>query len=234
METEMGKSKRRRLNAELADVQVSNGIYAKYIKRLIDIVVSFLALVLTFPINVVIGVITFFDVGSPVFFRQKRVGRNLEEFTIIKFRNMRNTCDKNGILLPPDKRVTHFGKFVRKTSLDELLNFWSVLKGDMSLIGPRPLLTEYIPYYTERQLMRHAVRPGLECPSLVKRDYSRSWREQFEDDVWYVENISFLTDCRMIWSLIKLIFDKNELKRRSGALRGRFDDECEAKKKYAV
>lgn len=220
--------KPRVLNADLANVQVSNTIYAKYIKRCIDIVVSFLALVITLPINLVMGVITFFDVGMPVFFRQKRIGKNLKVFTITKFRNMRNTYDENGVLLPPDERVTKFGKFVRKTSLDELMNFWSIFKGDMSLIGPRPLLVDYLPYYTERQLMRHAVRPGLECPSLVKRDHTRTWEEQFEDDVWYVENISFITDCRMIVALIKLVFDRNELKRRSGALRGRFDDECKA------
>lgn len=220
--------KRRVLNADIANVQVSNTIYAKYIKRCMDVIISLFALIITFPVNLTIGVITFFDVGPPVFFRQKRIGKDLKLFTITKFRNMRDTCDENGVLLPPDERVTKFGKFVRKTSLDELMNFWSILKGDMSLIGPRPLLMDYLPYYTERQLMRHAVRPGLECPSLAKRDHTRTWEEQFEDDVWYVENISFITDCRMIVALVKLVFDKNELKRRSGALRGRFDDECES------
>lgn len=221
-------------HTELANIHVSNTIYAKYVKRLIDIVISFLALTATFPINFIIGIITYFDVGKPIFFRQQRVGKDLKLFTITKFRNMRNTYDKNGNLLPPDERVTEFGKFVRKTSLDELLNFWSIFKGDMSLIGPRPLLVEYLPYYNKRQLMRHAVRPGLECPSLVKRDHTRTWAEQFEDDVWYVEHISFLTDCRMLLALFKLVFDKNELKRRSGALRGRFDDECENKKQFHV
>lgn len=228
MKTEQVKKCERVLNPDVSKVQVSNTFYAKYVKRLLDILLSLTAIIVTLPLNIVIGCITCFDVGRPVLFYQKRVGKDLRTFTIVKFRNMLDIRDEKGELLPPDVRVTEFGKFVRKTSLDELLNFWSILKGDMSLIGPRPLLTEYIPYYTEYQLMRHAVRPGLECPSLIKREHSRTWEEQFEDDIWYVENVSFITDCRMIIALIKLVFDKNELKRRSGALRGRFDDECEA------
>ncbi len=234
MKTEQMKSTERVLRPDIANVRVSNTFYARYVKRLLDILLSLAAIIVTLPINVIIGCITFFDVGRPVFFHQKRVGKDLQPFTIVKFRNMRDTRDENGELLPPDERVTEFGKFVRKTSLDELLNFWSILKGDMSLIGPRPLLAEYTPYYTEHQLMRHAVRPGLECPSLVRRDHSRTWAEQFEDDVWYVENVSFVTDCRMVIALVKLVFDKKELKRRSGALRGRFDDECEAMKECAA
>lgn len=216
----------RRLNPEAAGVKVRRSFYSVVVKRLLDIVISLLALVVSLPFNLVIGIVTIFDVGSPIFFRQQRVGKDMKLFTITKFRNMRNTYDENGELLPPEERVTPFGRIVRKTSLDELLNFWSILKGDMSLIGPRPLLIEYVPYYSERQLMRHGVRPGLECPSLVKRDHTRTWDEQFEDDVWYVEHVSFITDCRMIFALVKLVFDKNELKRRSGALRGRFDDLC--------
>lgn len=207
-------------------VQVKKTLYSLYIKRALDITISLLALIVTLPINIIIGIITYLDVGKPIFFQQKRVGKDMKVFTITKFRNMRDTRDQEGNLLPPDERVTTFGKFVRKTSLDELLNFWSILKGDMSLIGPRPLLVEYAPYYTERQRMRHAVRPGLECPSLVERDHARTWSEQFEDDVWYVEHVSFATDCKMIMALVKLVFNRNEVKRRSGALRGRFDDEC--------
>lgn len=233
MENLKNKVENRRLYPELTKVKVKRGLYATYIKRLLDIIIASVALICFLPINIVIGIITFFDVGRPIFFRQKRIGKDLKLFTLVKFRNMRNTCDEKGVLLPPEERVTRFGKIVRKTSLDELMNFWSILKGDMSLIGPRPLLPEYVPYYTEYQLMRHAVRPGLECPSLVKRDHSRTWTEQFEDDVWYVEHVSFITDCRMIFALIRLVFDKKELERRSGALRGRFDDECIAREKAA-
>lgn len=179
----MKKDQHRTLCPETAGVKVKHTFYSRYIKRLLDIIFSLLALIITLPVNIVIGIITFWDVGKPIFFHQKRVGKDLKIFTIIKFRNMRELYDENGVLLPPDQRVTPFGKFVRRTSLDELLNFFSILKGDMSLIGPRPLLPEYISFYSERQLMRHAVRPGLECPTLVKRDHSRTWEEQFEDDI---------------------------------------------------
>lgn len=221
----MKKDQHRTLCPETAGVKVKHTFYSRYIKRLLDIIFSLLALIITLPVNIVIGIITFWDVGKPIFFHQKRVGKDLKIFTIIKFRNMRELYDENGVLLPPDQRVTPFGKFVRRTSLDELLNFFSILKGDMSLIGPRPLLPEYISFYSERQLMRHAVRPGLECPTLVKRDHSRTWEEQFEDDIWYVEHLSFLTDCRMLLALVRLVFDKKETERRSEAARRRFDVE---------
>lgn len=230
----MKKHMRQEFYIKNSNVQVSQTLYARYVKRLLDIIVSVVALVVTLPINIAIGIMTFFDVGKPIFFCQKRVGKNLKIFTIVKFRNMQNLYDENGILLPPDERVTKLGRFVRKTSLDELMNFWSILKGDMSLIGPRPLLQEYIPFYSERQLKRHLVRPGLECPSLIKRNHTRTWDEQFEDDIWYVEHVSFVTDCKMILALIKLVFDKQEVKRRSGALRGRFDEECLARKECAA
>lgn len=221
----------RKLDTELGNVYPRKNFYSVYIKRCSDILISSVALLVLLPINLVIGIITFFDVGRPLFFTQKRIGKDLKSFTIMKFRNMRNTRGKDGNLLPPDERVTKFGIFVRKTSLDELLNFWNVFKGDMSIIGPRPLLPEYLPYYTDRQLMRHSVRPGLECPSLENRDHERSWTEQFEDDIWYIENISFLTDCKMIWALIKLVFHAKERAQRGGALRPRFDEECLEKSK---
>lgn len=230
----MEKGYKRTLHPDLASVTVSKSLYARYIKRVIDIFVAIVVIIITIPVNIIIAIITCFDVGHPIFFRQTRIGKDLKPFTIIKFRNMKDIYDANGKLLPPEERVTKFGKFVRKTSLDELLNFWNILKGDMSLIGPRPLLEEYIPYYSEKQLMRHGVRPGLECPSLTTRNHSRSWEEQFEDDIWYVEHLTFLTDCRMFFALIKLVFNKQEVHRRSDALRGRFDDECIALKECAV
>lgn len=224
----------RSLRPDLANVVVNQSFYARYIKRILDICVALIAIIVTMPINIVIAIITYFDVGRPIFFRQIRIGKDLKPFTITKFRNMREIYGSDGKPLPAEKRVTRFGKFVRKTSLDELLNFWSILKGDMSLIGPRPLLEDYIPYYTERQLMRHAVRPGLECPPLKTRNHTRSWEEQFEDDIWYVENISFLTDCRLLFALIKLVFNKKEIHRRSDAIRGRFDEECIALEECAI
>lgn len=197
-------------------------IYSRYIKRMLDILISLGALIITFPINLIIGIITFFDVGNPIFFKQKRLGKNGKIFEIIKFRNMKNTTDARGELLPPNQRVTKFGKFVRRTSLDELLNFWSILKGDMSIIGPRPLVPEYYTRYNSRHKMRMAVRPGLECPPVKKLDHVWTWQEQFENDIWYVENISFKTDCKMIFYLVQFALDRKSSVARVNADRGTF------------
>lgn len=199
-------------------VHIRQSFYTKYGKRILDIIVSLIALIITSPINLVLAVCTFIDVGRPIFFKQKRPGKDGREFTIVKFRNMTNATDANGNLLPAKDRVTKFGKFVRKTSLDELLNYWSILKGDMSLIGPRPLKQEYLCRYSERHKMRLAVKPGLECPLMHDTDGGRlGWQEQFENDVWYVENVSFIVDCKMLFRLFKLVFDKRSRKHRSEA-----------------
>ena len=135
---------------------------------------------------------------------------------------MKNTLDERGELLPPSKRVTKFGKFVRKTSLDELLNFWSILKGDMSLIGPRPLVPEYKHRFNKRHYQRLSVRPGLECPPRKKLDHIWTWQEQFENDIWYVEHVSFLTDCKMAINLVRFTFDRKSAKARANVKRGTF------------
>ena len=140
---------------------------------------------------------------------------NGKTFTLVKFRNMTNATDENGNLLPANQRVTKMGEFVRKTSLDELMNFWSVFKGDMSLIGPRPLATNYTSRFSERHKRRDAVRPGLECPFLTPSDHKRTWTEQFENDIYYVENLSFKLDVRMVIALFKAVFD-----RKSSSMRG--------------
>lgn len=219
------------LNANAVKIKPKISFYTIYIKRLFDIAISFIALIVFLPINIFIGIITFFDVGNPIFFTQERLGKDLKKFKIVKFRNMRDIRDKDGNLLPPDQRVTRFGSFVRRTSIDELLNFWNVFKGEMSIIGPRPLICDYLPYYDSVQIMRHSVTPGLECPSLKKRGQERTWSEQFEDDIWYVQNVSFITDCKMIFALIKLVFHKEEIKQRGKASRIRFDEECKMEQK---
>lgn len=210
------------INKRVEEVRPANNIYSKYIKRLIDIVVSALVLVVTLPLNLVILLITAFTLGNPIFFRQERTGKNGKPFTIVKFRNMTNETDENGDLLPPAQRVTKCGKFLRKTSLDELLNFWSILKGDMSLIGPRPLVPEYAHRYNKRHKQRLAVRPGLECPPRELTDHVWTWQEQFENDVWYVENVSFLTDCKMLVNLVRFALDRKSANARAGAKRGTF------------
>lgn len=218
----MAEDRLEAINQKIEAVKVKDTIYTRYIKRLIDIIISSAACIITLPVNLIIGVITYFDVGKPVFFKQERLGKDGKIFYIIKFRNMRNTKDERGELLPPAQRVTKFGKFVRKTSLDEFLNFWSILKGDMSLIGPRPLVPEYYHRYNARHVNRLAVRPGLECPPRSLTDHVWTWNEQFENDIWYVENVSFLTDCKMIYNLVRFALDRKSTNARAVSARGTF------------
>ena len=210
------------INEHDKKVEPRESFYTKYGKRFIDIVISFFALIFTLPINLIIGIGTLMDISIPLFFKKDRVGKDGKIFTLVKFRNMTNKKDKNGDLLPPSQRVTQFGKFVRKTSLDELLNFWSIFKGDMSLIGPRPLLVDYLDSYSERHMMRHAVRPGLECPILQIKKKELTWADQFENEVYYVENVSLLLDIKMVYGLVRMVFDKKATAVRGGAFRGSF------------
>lgn len=211
------------INKDLKDVIPSRTLYVRYGKRFVDIIVSGTALIVTLPINVLLLVGTYLDVGCPVLFKQERIGKDGKNFELIKFRNMTNERDERGELLPPQKRVTKWGSFVRKTSLDELLNFWSVFKGDMSIIGPRPLVPEYKNRYNKRHRMRFAVRPGLECPPRWKLDHVWTWEEQFENDVWYVENVSLKTDLFLFLNLIRFALDKKSTQARAhGGDRGIF------------
>jgi len=198
------------VNQHSEPVRPKNSFYAKYIKRILDLIVVVPVFILLLPVNLVLGIITFLDVGRPVFFKQQRTGKDGKPFNLIKFRNMTNKKDEYGNLLPPSQRVTKWGAFVRKYSLDELLNFWSILKGDMSLIGPRPLPSSFDSRYSDRHKMRSAVKPGLECPSLDAKTSIRLYQEQFENDIWYVENISFWTDIKMVIALVKLVFNSKE------------------------
>ena len=154
-----------KVNQTSAPVHPRDGIYVRYIKRILDLLVSIPAFLVFLPFNFIFGICTFFDVGRPIFYKQTRVGKNGKNFTIVKFRNMNNNTDADGKLLPARERITKFGYFMRRYSLDELLNFWSVLKGDMSIIGPRPLPTFFYERMSDRHKMRNYVRPGLECPA---------------------------------------------------------------------
>ena len=187
----------------------------RFAKRLFDIVSCSLALVVCAIPMCVIAVLVKRDSPGPVFYRQKRLGYMGREIEIVKFRSMRNTTDERGELLPPSQRVTRWGKFVRETSLDEFLNFWAVFKGDMSIIGPRPLPPEYEHRYSNRHRMRLAVRPGLECPPRVAMDHVRTWNDQFENDIWYVENVSLATDIMMCWNLVRFAFDRKSVEARA-------------------
>ena len=207
---QMVAKNREMVNKKSALVYPKNSLYAKYIKRVIDLIIVFPAFLILLPVNLLKGMVTFFDVGSPIFFKQKRTGQDGKPFNLVKFRNMTNDKDEYGNLLPPSQRVTKWGAFVRKYSLDELLNFWSILKGDMTIIGPRPLPSSFDERYSDRHKMRTAVKPGLECPSVDAKTSVRLYQEQFENDIWYVENISFLTDVKMVIALVKLVFDSKE------------------------
>ena len=195
-------------NSRAKRVHVRDTLYTRYIKRILDVVISLPVFVILLPLNFIFGICTFFDVGMPIFFRQTRVGMNEKPFTMVKFRNMNEKKDKDGKLLPPAQRVTRFGKFMRKLSLDELLNFWSVLKGDMSIIGPRPLPVFIHERMNDRHKMRTSVRPGLECPRMihVPEEETFKYDRTFENDIWYVENVSFLLDICMIVALVKMVF----------------------------
>ena len=207
---QMVAKNREEVNKNSAPVHPRKSFYASYVKRILDIIIVFPLFILLFPINLVIGIVTLFDVGTPIFFKQQRTGKNGKHFYLYKFRNMTNEKDEFGNLLPPSQRVTKWGAFVRKFSLDELLNFWSILKGDMTIIGPRPLPSSFDERYSDRHKMRTAVKPGLECPSITSGTKVRLYQEQFENDIWYVENISFLTDVKMVFALVKLVFNSKE------------------------
>ena len=177
------------------------------LKRAVDIFIILLSL----PIILLVFILTFLAVrvklGVPVFFKQVRPGLNGNLFNMYKFRSMTNEYDKDGIFLSDKVRLTKFGKFLRSTSLDELPGLWNVLKGDMSLVGPRPLLVEYLPLYSEKQSRRHEVRPGITGWAQVNGRNAISWDEKFDLDVWYVDNQSIWLDVKILWMTIgKVIF----------------------------
>ena len=174
-------------------------------KRLIDITSSLIALIIFLPILALLFVLVRFNIGSPVLFRQIRPGTNSKPFQMIKFRSMKNEVGTDGALLPDDERITTFGKILRSTSADELPSLWSVLKGDMSLVGPRPLLMEYLPLYSTEQARRHEVRPGITGWAQVNGRNTLSWDEKFKLDIWYVDNHSFWLDCKIIMLTIKKV-----------------------------
>jgi len=171
-------------------------------KRFIDIIGSITGLVLTSPIFIFVSLINYFTIGRPIFFKQIRPGLHAKPFVLYKFRTMLDLRDKNGTFLPDEKRLTCFGKFLRKTSLDELPELWNVIKGDMSLVGPRPLLMEYLDRYTPEQARRHEVKPGITGWAQVNGRNAISWEEKFKLDVWYVDNWNILLDIKIIFLTI--------------------------------
>lgn len=188
--------------------------YDRFVKRLLDILISATALILLSPVLLVTAIAICIKLGKPIFFKQERIGVNEKPFRLIKFRSMRDGKDKNGNFLPDSERLTNFGRFLRSTSLDELPELWNILKGDMSLIGPRPLPRVYLPYYKQEERLRHAIRGGLTGLAQVKGRNTISWDEKFSIDVEYVQTISFKTDMKIFFSTIGKVLHRSDIGER--------------------
>src|SRR5690554_3329700 len=183
-------------------------MYRKYFKRVFDFVCSLLALIVLSPVLLITALLVRIKLGTPVIFKQKRPGLNEKIFTLYKFRTMTDQKDEQGNLLPDEVRLTKFGKMLRSTSLDELPELWNILKGDMSVVGPRPLLVEYLPLYDDNQKHRHDVRPGLTGLAQINGRNSIMWEEKFAYDLFYILNISFILDIKIILKTINNVFKK--------------------------
>lgn len=188
---------------------MNKGLYEKYFKRLLDIILSLTAIILLFPIILIVTILVYLKLGSPVLFSQKRPGKNEKIFRMYKFRTMTDERGEKGELLPDSVRLTAFGKWLRSTSLDELPELFNILKGDMSIVGPRPLLVKYLPLYSAEQAKRHETRPGLTGYAQANGRNSLSWEEKFNMDVEYVKNITFLGDIRIILQTVRSVIKRS-------------------------
>ncbi|ANC10629.1 MULTISPECIES: sugar transferase [Bacillus cereus group] len=193
------------------------GIYGRFIKRPMDFILSLIAIIMLSPVFLIVAFLVKTRLGSPVLFKQERPGLNGTIFKMYKFRTMTDEKNENGELLPDSVRLTKFGKFLRSTSLDELPGLFNIFKGDMSIIGPRPLLVQYLPLYNEHQKRRHEVRPGLSGLAQVNGRNAISWEEKFNYDVEYVDNVSFTTDWKIILLTIKKVFIREGINSETAA-----------------
>ncbi len=202
-------------------------IYRNCLKRLFDIILSFIAILVLSPVYIIIALLVRTKLGSPVLFHQDRPGKDGKVFHMYKFRSMTDDRDENGELLPDEVRLTSFGKKLRSTSLDELPELFCILKGDMSIVGPRPLLVQYLPLYNERQRHRHDVRPGLTGLAQVNGRNAISWPQKFEYDVQYVETLSFVLDVKIIFKTVWNVIKKEGIGPEAGATMDYFRGEEE-------
>lgn len=192
-------------------------------KRIFDITVSLLGLIILTPVIIVTAVMVAFRLGRPVFFEQTRPGLNGTPFKMLKFRSMTNDRDHEGNLLPNAQRMTPFGSFLRSSSLDEIPELINVLKGDMSLVGPRPLLMDYLPFFTEEQNKRHLVKPGITGWAQVNGRNAIGWEEKLNFDVWYVNNLSFLLDLKILWMTVSKVWNREGISHEGDVAMPRFD-----------
>lgn len=198
-------------------------MYKKYIKRCLDFLLSLCGIIVLSPVLIVLAVLVRAKLGSPILFQQERPGKDEKIFTLCKFRTMTDARDEKGELLPDAVRLTKFGKFLRATSLDELPELFNILKGDMSVIGPRPLLVSYLPYYTERERLRHSVRPGLTGLAQVSGRNFLDWDRRFQKDVEYVEHLTFGMDLKVLWMTVQTVLGHtDEVAEDTNAAEGNF------------
>lgn len=206
--------------SEMTLPKVKHSFYTRFGKRFLDLLLSSIALVVLSPVFLLVSVLELIFQGSPVFYTQERPGLHGKIFQIYKFRSMTNETDENGELLPGYMRLTKFGKFIRKFSIDELPELFCIFMGTMSIVGPRPLRKEYLPLYNQRHMMRHEIRPGFACVRL-KPGSTWTWRDQFENDLWYLEHCSLLVDIQMVFAVIREVLHPS--KARIDATRPPFD-----------
>lgn len=192
-------------------------MYARYIKRLLDFILSLIAIIILSPVLLIVALLVRTKLGSPVIFKQQRPGKDEKIFTLYKFRTMTDEKDEEGNLLPDDNRLTKFGKLLRSTSLDELPELFNILKGDMAIVGPRPLLVRYLPLYNDEQKHRHDVRPGFTGYAQVNGRNALSWEDKFKLDVEYVNSISFLLDVKVILKTIKVVLFREGISSETSA-----------------
>ena len=197
--------------------------YRIFIKRILDICVALGSLIVLFPVIVIVAVLVKTKLGSPIIFTQERVGKNNKIFKMIKFRTMKQCIDKYGNMLPDEERLTSFGKKLRSSSLDELPELINILKGDMSLVGPRPLLIDYLPLYSKEQIRRHEVLPGLTGWAQINGRNSIKWKKKFELDVWYVENWNLKLDIKIIFLTIIKVFKMDGINQNAEITMERFN-----------
>lgn len=211
-------------------MQRKQGFYERYIKRLLDIICALLAIVVFWWLYAIIAILVRVKLGSPVLFKQPRPGKDEKIFHLYKFRTMTDERDENGELLPDEVRLTKFGKWLRSTSMDELPEVFNILKGDMSVIGPRPLLVKYLPYYSEEQHRRHEVRPGLSGYAQAHGRNGVSWDDKFAMDLQYVDHITFLGDVKIVVDTVLSVVKKEGISSETSATMESFIDYVEAKK----
>ena len=195
-------------------------------KNIIDFIISLLAIILLSPLLVILGLIILFAFGSPILFIQIRPGHRRRPFEFCKFRTMTNTKNGDGDLMPDKNRLTPLGSFLRKTSLDELPSLWNVLKGDMSLVGPRPLLMEYLPLYSEKQMRRHEVKPGITGWAQINGRNTISWVKKFDYDIWYIDNKSFFLDIKILLITIIKVFRLEGINQSESSTMEKFRGNC--------